>query len=96
LELGEDFDTYQKIFKTPAEIEADLNFVKDKLSKFTIDNAEIFRMEIQRENLNVLRELRKAVELYRECYNLAENYGYSNLNFDIKKFPRFIKLSATE
>ena len=33
LELGADFDT----FNTPAEIERDLNFVKNKLSKFIID-----------------------------------------------------------
>ena len=92
LELGADFDTYQKIFKTSAEIERDLIFVKDKLSKFTIDNAEIFRIEIQAENLNVLREVRRAVELYRECYNLAEIYGYSNLNFDIEKIPALYKI----
>lgn len=95
LELGDDFGNYQKIFKTPEEIEQDLNFVKDKLSKFTTDNAEIFRIEIQQENLNVLRELRKAIELYRECYNLAENYGYSNLNFDIKKIPALYKVVTT-
>lgn len=92
LELGEDFDTYQKIFKTPEEIEQDLFFVKDKLSKFSTDNAEQFRLEIQHEDKKVLLELRQAIELYRECYNLAENYGYYNLNFDIKKISSLYKV----
>jgi len=92
LELGEDFDTYQKIFKTPEEIEQDLFFVKDKLSKFSTDNAEQFRLEIQHEDKKVLLELRRAIELYRECYNLAENYGYYNLNFDIKKISSLYKV----
>ena len=92
LELGEDFDTYQKIFKTPEEIEQDLFFVKDKLSKFSTDNAEQFRLEIQHEDKKVLLELRQAIEFYRECYNLAENYGYSNLNFDIKKISSLYKV----
>ena len=92
LELGEDFDTYQKIFKTSAEIESDLIFVKDQLSKFTTDNAEIFRMEIQNEDKKTLIALRQAIELYRECYNLAENYGYSDLNFDIKKISSLYKV----
>ena len=30
-------------------------------------------------------ELRRAIETYKECCNLAEQYGYSNLQFDVKK-----------
>lgn len=92
LELGEDFGTYQKIFKTSEEIEQDLNFVYDKLSNFNTDNAEIFRNEIANKDKKFLLDLRKAIELYRECYNLAENYGYSNLNFDIEKIPLLYKV----
>lgn len=92
LELGENFDTYQKIFKTPEKIEADLLFINDKLSNLTTDNAEIFRNEIANKDKKFLIELRRAIELYRECYNIAENYGYSNFNFEIKKIPSLYKV----
>ena len=42
-ELGDDFGTYQKIFKSQEEIADDLIFVKDKLFQFDTDNAEEFR-----------------------------------------------------
>ena len=94
-ELGDDFDTYQKIFKTQEEISADLNFVKDKLFQFNTDNAEEFRIQIQAvEDKKVILELRRAIELYKECYNLAEQYDYGELKaqFDIKKISDLSKV----
>ena len=85
-ELGDNFGTYKKIFKSQEEIADDLVFVKDKLFQFDIDNAEEFRKQIQAvEDKKIILELRRAIELYKECYNLAEQYDYSNLQFDIKK-----------
>lgn len=85
-ELGNNFGTYKKIFKSQEEIAEDLFFVKDKLFQFDIDNAEEFRKQIQAvEDKKIILELRRAIELYKECYNLAEQYDYSNLQFDIKK-----------
>ena len=46
-ELGDDFSTYQKIFKSQEEIVDDLAFVKDKLFQFNTNNAEEFRKQIQ-------------------------------------------------
>ena len=85
-ELGDNFGTYKKIFKSQEEIAEDLVFVKDKLFQFDTNNAEEFRKQIQAvEDKKIILELRRAIELYKECYNLAEQYGYSNLQFDIKK-----------
>ena len=92
-ELGGDFDTYQKIFKSQEEIASDLVFVKNKLFQFYMDNAEEFRKQIQNiEDKKIILELRRAIETYKECYNLAEQYGYSNLQFDIKKISDLSKV----
>lgn len=88
LETGDNFSSYRKIFKTQEEIAADLNFVKDKLFPFDTGNAENFSRQIHAVNdKTTLLELRRAIELYRACYNLAEQYGYDNLRgeFTVKK-----------
>lgn len=93
--LGDNFDSYQKIFKTQEEISADLHFVKDKLFQFNTDNAEEFRIQIQAiEDKKVILELRRAVELYKECYNLAEQYDYSELKaqFNVEKIFELSKV----
>ena len=94
-ELGEDFSSYQKIFKTQEEIEEDLTFIKDMLFQFNTDNAEEFRKEIQAiEDKKFLLKVRRAIDLYKECYNLAENYGYTDLKekFDITKIFELSKV----
>ena len=92
-ELGDNFGTYQKIFKSQEEIAGDLAFVKDRLFQFDTDNAEEFRKQIQTiEDKKIILELRRAIETYKECYNLAEQYGYSNLQFDIKKISDLSKV----
>ena len=92
-ELGDEFGSYQKIFKSQEEIADDLAFVKDKLFQFDTDNAEEFRKQIQTiEDKKIILELRRAIETYKECYNLAEQYGYSNLQFDVKKISDLSKV----
>ncbi|MBR0290263.1 MAG: type I restriction endonuclease subunit R, partial [Selenomonadaceae bacterium] len=92
-ELGDEFGMYKKIFKSQEEIADDLAFVKDKLFQFDTDNAEGFRKQIQTiEDKKIILELRRAIETYKECYNLAEQYGYSNLQFDIKKISDLSKV----
>ena len=36
--------------------------------------------------------MRRAIETYKECYNLAEQYGYSNLQFDVEKISDLSKV----
>lgn len=87
-EFGDAFSSYQKIFKTQKEIVTDLDFVREKLFQFDTHNAENFRLQIQAvEDKKILFELRKAIELYKEDFNLAEIYGYADLkgDFDLKK-----------
>ena len=94
-ELGDDFNSYQKIFKTQEEIAGDLLFVKDKLFQFNTYNAEEFRQQIHSiEDKKVLLELRRAIELYKECYNLTEQYGYDALKdqFNVDKISSLSKV----
>lgn len=94
-ELGDDFGSYQKIFKSQEEIAEDLAFVKDKLFQFDTNNAEKFDRQIHAvEDKKILLDLRRAVELYKECYNLAEQYGYEALKnlFTIDKISFLSKV----
>ena len=94
-ELGDEFGSYQKIFKSQEEIAEDLAFVKDKLFQFDTNNAEEFRKQIQAvEDKKIILELRRAIELYKECYNLAEQYDYADLKdqFDVKKISDLSKV----
>ncbi len=94
-ELGDNFDSYKKIFKTQEEILSDLNFAEEKLFQFDTDNAEHFRIQIHDvEDKKILLELRRALEIYKECYNLAEQYGYENLKsrFDADKIFSLAKV----
>ena len=94
-DLGDDFRSYQKIFKTQEEITADLNFVNDTLFEYDTDNAENFRLQIQAvADKKTLLGVRRAIELYRECYNLAEQYGYEDLQakFNFGKISSLAKV----
>lgn len=94
-ELGEEFTRYQAIFKTQEEIESDLRFIKDRLFAFNTENAEEFRKEIQAiENKAELLDLRRALTLYKELYNLSALFGYDDLKekFDLPKIKALYKV----
>lgn len=79
-ELGDDFQQFQNIFKTTEEIQQDLDDIKEKLFSYDTANLEIFQQQISAiENKDELLELRRALALYKELYNLAQLFGYEDL-----------------
>ena len=79
-ELGDDFEQFSSIFKTPEEINEDLRQIHDKLFSFDTDNLENFQRQISTiENKDEVMELRRALALYKELYNLAQLFGYEEL-----------------
>lgn len=87
-ELGDAFRQYDNIFKTPEEIVADLESIKEKLFLYDTNNAEIFSQQISAiDNKKELLELRHVLETYRELFNVSKLFGYDEISdhFDLEK-----------
>lgn len=87
-ELGDAFRQYDNIFKTPEEIVADLESIKEKLFLYDTDNAEIFSQQISAiDDKKELLELRHVLETYRELFNVSKLFGYDEISehFDLEK-----------
>ena len=87
-ELGDEFKQYDNIFKSPEDIENDLNSIHEKLFIYDTENAEIFSQQISEiDDKKQLLDIRHALELYKELYNIASLFGYEELNesFDLTK-----------
>jgi type I restriction enzyme R subunit len=87
-ELGDAFKQYDNIFKTKEDIESDLKIISEKLFLYDTANAEVFSQQISAlDDKSELLELRKALELYKELYNVSKLFGYDELNdkFDLEK-----------
>ncbi|MGG4343692.1 type I restriction endonuclease [Paenibacillus lautus] len=80
-ELGDEFQQYGNIFKTPEEIQTDLQLIAENLFLFDTSNAEVFSQQISAlDDKAALVELRHALELYKELYNIAKLYDYKELS----------------
>ncbi len=87
-ELGDEFKQYDNIFKSQEDIIADLNTIKDKLFLYDTDNAEVFSQQISGiDDKKELIEIRHALELYKELFNIAKLFGYDEISdrFDLDK-----------
>ncbi len=87
-ELGDEFKEYDNIFKTAEEIISDLQAIKETLFLYDTTNAEIFSQQISKlDNKEALTELRKALETYKELFNISKLFGYEELSgqFDLEK-----------
>lgn len=85
-ELGDEFKQYDNIFKSPETIEADLQDIKDVLFLYDTGNAEVFSQQISAiDDKQDLIPLRRALELYKELFNVAKLFGYDELadQFDL-------------
>ncbi len=95
-ELGDEMGHYEKLFKSEAEIEADIEHIKDVLFPFDITNAEVFDQQISEINdREQVRELVKALDTARSLYNLIRLSGqYEKLEaLDFRKLNQLAKLA---
>lgn len=85
-ELGDEFKQYDNIFKTAEEIEKDLENVSKRLFLYDTTNSEVFSQQISAmDDKAALIDLRHALELYKEIFNIAKLFGYEELSdkFDL-------------
>lgn len=78
-ELGENFENYNEIFKSPEEINQDIRYIKEKLFMYDTDNLEVFTRQINELSKEELYDIRKALRNYKILYNLVKMYGYEDI-----------------
>ena len=79
-ELGDAFEQYNNIFMSEEEIEQNLEAITEKLFLYDTTNVEVFSQQISvLDDKSELLEIRHALELYKELFNLARLFGYDQL-----------------
>lgn len=79
-ELGDELDKYSDLFKTEAEITADIEAIKDALFHFDTTNAEVFSQQItQIVERAQMRRIVKALNDAKSLYNLIRLSGQYEL-----------------
>ena len=79
-ELGDELDKYSDLFKTEAEITADIEAIKDALFHFDTSNAEVFSQQItQIVDRAKMRTIVKALDDAKSLYNLIRLSGQYEL-----------------
>ena len=79
-ELGDELKNYSDLFKTEAEITADIEAIKDALFHFDTSNAEVFSQQItQIVDRAEMRKIAKALNDAKSLYNLIRLSGQYEL-----------------
>ncbi|MEI8087388.1 MAG: type I restriction endonuclease, partial [Paludibacter sp.] len=89
-ELGDEMEHYSNLFKTPEEINTEIEQIKDALFHFDTKNAEVFSQQITQ--INNRAEMLKVVNALNDAkslYNLIRLSG----NYDLLESLDFRKLS---
>jgi type I restriction enzyme, R subunit len=86
-ELGNEMESYSKLFKTAEEIQADIESIKETLFKYDTANAEIFSRQVTEvKDKKIVNELIKALSNAKELKNIIRLQGLDGLlqklNFD--------------
>jgi type I restriction enzyme R subunit len=75
-EFGDEMEHYSNLFKSPQEIVAEIEHIKDTLFRFDICNAEIFADQIsQIQDRETVLALKKALADAKSLYNLIRLQG---------------------
>lgn len=90
-ELGDELQSYSDLFKTEAEITADIEAIKDALFHFNTENAEVFSQQItQITDRAEMRKVVKALNDAKSLYNLIRLAGQYELlaKLDFRKIAQ--------
>lgn len=79
-ELGDEMQHYSSLFKTEAEIRADIDAIREALFDYALDDAELFSLQVGAiKDRDKLLAIVKALGLARELYNLIRLGGHAEL-----------------
>lgn len=93
-ELGDEMESYSKLFKSEEEIQADIEGIKEALFHYDTSNAEIFSQQVSEvRDKGVLMELLKALNNARELKNIIRLQGNDELlqQLDFNQLNRLLR-----
>jgi type I restriction enzyme R subunit len=96
-ELGDEMQNYSNLFKSKEEIEEEIKNIKEKLFHYDLKNAELFSQQIsQIEDRKQVLEIKKALEIAKNIYNLIRLEGHFDLleKVDFKKLNQLYNEAA--
>jgi type I restriction enzyme R subunit len=96
-ELGDEMQNYSNLFKSKEEIEEEIKIIKEKLFHYDLRNAEVFSQQIsQIEDRKQVLEIKKALEIAKNIYNLIRLEGHFDLleKVDFKKLNQLYNEAA--
>jgi len=96
-ELGDEMQNYSNLFKSKEEIEEEIKNIKEKLFHYDLRNAEVFSQQIsQIEDPKQVLEIKKALEIAKNIYNLIRLEGHFDLleKVDFKKLNQLYNEAA--
>lgn len=95
-ELGDEMESYSKLFKSEEEIAADIETIKETLFHYDTTNAEIFNQQVSEvRDKKVLTELLKALNSAKELKNIIRLQGYDELlqKLDFHKLNQLLSVA---
>ncbi|MCX6061813.1 MAG: DEAD/DEAH box helicase family protein [Campylobacterales bacterium] len=88
-ELGDEIETYSKLFKSKEEIEAEIDEIKETLWQFDTSNAELFSQQISHINDTAqMQQILKVLDNAKSLYNIIRLTG----NYELLEKIDFDKL----
>jgi type I restriction enzyme, R subunit len=98
-ELGDEMESYSKLFKTEEEIQADIESIKETLFHYDTVNAEIFNQQVSEvKDKKILAELLKALNNAKELKNIIRLQGFEELlqKLDFTKLNQLLNVAQAQ
>ena len=95
-ELGGETNDYKNLFKSPEEIQSEIEEIKKTLLYYTLDNLEKFSDEITSiKDKKILLKIRNSLENSKEIYNLIKLYNHTELleKLDFKELQKLLTIT---
>lgn len=98
-ELGDEMESYSKLFKSEEEIKADIESIKETLFHYDTVNAEIFNQQVSEiKDKGLLLELAKALNNAKELKNIIRLQGFEELlqKLDFFKLNQLLNITQAQ
>ena len=98
-ELGDEIESYSKLFKSQEEITTDINNIKETLFHYDTINAEIFNRQISEiKDKSLLLQLAKALNNAKELKNIIRLQGFEELlnKLDFFKLNQLLNITQAQ
>ncbi|MBN8786206.1 MAG: type I restriction endonuclease subunit R [Terrimonas sp.] len=98
-ELGDEMESYSKLFKSEEEIQADIESIKETLFHYDTNNAEIFNQQVSEvTDKKVLSDLLKALNNAKELKNIIRLQGLEELlqKLDFYKLNQLLNVAQAQ